>query len=99
MYAGVAILVHARWASSVVKFQKISDRVVYVDLVLHGLKYRVVAVYVPHARYAQILFDDCFDDLRKTLLEGQQKGMKCLVGGDFNLERHRGGGEIDSKNY
>ena len=63
-YARVAILVHARWASSVVKFQKVSGRVVYVDLVVHGLKYRIVAVCVPHAGYAQISFDDCFDDCR-----------------------------------
>ena len=38
VYAGVAILVHRRWASSITKFQKVSDRVVYVDLLLHGMK-------------------------------------------------------------
>ena len=90
IYAGVAILVHARWASSIVHFQKVSDRLVYVDLLLHGLKYRVIAIYVPHAGYHQTWFDECFDHLRTTVLEAQNQGMKCMIGGDFNLEQNRG---------
>ena len=90
IYAGVAILVHSRWASSIIQFHKISDRLVFVDLLLHESKYRVIAIYVPHAGYQQIWFDECFDHLRTTVLEAQRKGMECMIGGDFNLEQHRG---------
>ena len=30
--------------------------------------------------------------LRKTILQGKQNGMQCVVGGDFNLEQYRGWG-------
>ena len=50
IYAGVAILVHARWASSIIRFHKISDKLVFVDLLLHGSKYKVIAIYVPQHR-------------------------------------------------
>jgi len=85
-----AILVHARWASSIIRFHKVSDRLVYVDLLLNGNKYRVIAVYVPHAGYDVYWFDTCFDHLRKTIIDGQRMGFKCMVGGDFNTEQNRG---------
>jgi exonuclease III len=89
-WSGVAILVNARWAPCIIDFCKISDRVAYVDLVLSGTKYRIIAVYVPHAGYHVDYFTVCFDHLRKTLLDGQRKGMKCMLGGDFNTEQNRG---------
>ena len=50
-YAGVSILVHARWTGSIVRFCKVSDRVVYGDLLINDRKYRIIAVYVPHGGY------------------------------------------------
>ena len=63
---------------------------VYVDLVINDRKYRIVSVYVPHGGYDQIHFDTCFDHIRQTVLDGQRLGMKCMMGGDFNTELHRG---------
>lgn len=58
VYARVAILVHTRWALSIIQFHKISDRLLFVDLLLHGSKYNVIAIYVPHAGYQQIWFNE-----------------------------------------
>ena len=40
-YARVVILVHIRWTSSIIHFQKVSNRIVYVDLLLHDAKYKI----------------------------------------------------------
>ena len=89
-YARVSILVHVRWAENILRFCKISDRVVYADLLINDRKYRIVAVYVPHGGYGQVHFDDCFGYIRQTILDGQRLGMKSMMGGDFNTEQYRG---------
>ena len=89
-FSGVAILVNARWAPCIIEFCKVSDRIAYVDLVLNGTKYRIVSVYIPHAGYDVNFFNMCFDHLRTTLSDGQQNGYRCMIGGDFNIVRHRG---------
>ena len=76
--------------SCIIEFCKVSDRVTYVDLVLNGTKYRIISVYVPHAGYDVSCFTICFDHLRKALSDGQRAGFRCMIGGDFNSERHRG---------
>ena len=72
------------------RFCKVCDRVVYGDLLINDRKYLIIAVYVPHGGYEQVHFDDCFDHIPQTVLEGQRLGMKCMMGGDFNIELHRG---------
>ena len=87
---GIGILVNARWAPCIRNCCKISDRIGYVDLVLNGTKYRIIAVYIPHAGYNIDYFTVCFNYLRKAVLDGQRLGMRCMIGGDFNTERNRG---------
>ena len=50
-YSGVAILVNARWTPFIIDFSKISDTLAYVDLILNGTKYRIIAVYILHVGY------------------------------------------------
>ena len=90
VHAGVGILIHARWTSDVTTFCRVSDRLLYVDVKLHGKGYRILAIYVPHAGYNVNEYEICLDDLRKCVLEGQRQGRKCMVGGDFNTELQRG---------
>ena len=67
-----------------------SDRVLYVDVLLVDRKYRAVAVYIPHVGYTFEEYDICFDHLRQTIIDAQRHGIKCMVGGDFNIELYRG---------
>ena len=55
VHAGVGILIHARWTSSVTKFCRISDRLLYVDVKLHGKLYKILAIYVPPKLVSMIL--------------------------------------------
>ena len=88
--SGVAILIYTRWTSAVVNVQRISDRVMFVDLQIHTLICRFVSVYVPHAGYTRAEFESCISLMREAVLEGQGKGFKCIVGGDFNTDIRRG---------
>ena len=88
--SGAAILIHARWTASTVRFCKVFDRLVFADMIINSKKYRVIAVYMPHAGYEQHYFTECFDHLRQAILDGHGAGMRCMVGGDFNIERYRG---------
>ena len=83
VHAGVAILIHQRWVQFITKFIRVSDRLLYLDLFVNGRSYRFSAVYVPHAGYSVDIFNSCYDDLKSIVLEGQQLGRQCFVGGDL----------------
>ena len=89
-YAGAAILIHKRWVHSITACVQVSDRIVYIDLVVFGKTYRIIAVYVPHQGYPLEDFTFCFDHLRETVLDAHKKGIQCMMGGDFNTELERG---------
>lgn len=90
LYAGAAILIHEKWESSIVHIKRVSDRMVLTDIRIGTCTYRFIAVYFPHAGYALEEFETCIDNLRTNVLMGQRLGMKCMVGGDFNIEMNRG---------
>ena len=75
-HAGVAILVHFKWKDRIINIGFLGGRLIWVDISIGKLTYRVISVYVPHAGYQQVWFDECFDHLRGKVLEAQQKGMK-----------------------
>lgn len=89
VHVGVAILIHQRWVQSVVKFARVSDRVLYLDLLVNERLYKIITVYVPHAGYPMDVFNSCYDLFRRTVLEGQHFGRQCFVGSDFNSEMYR----------
>ena len=59
---GVGVLVNARHAGKHV-FVDISDRVMYVDLELHGKACRAIAAYLPHAGYPAMFVDAIYEQL------------------------------------
>ena len=61
-----------------------------MDVKLHGKDYRILAIYVPHAGYSVNEYENCLDDFRNCVLDGQRNGRKCMVGGDFNTDLLRG---------
>ena len=66
------------------KVEQVSDRVMYVDIVVNHITVRMVATYFPHAGYSIDDYNLCFDSLRKVVLDGLRINRKCFVGGDFN---------------
>ena len=86
VFAGVGILVHRRWAESISKIRRQSDRVISLDLQIGYYKYRVLSVYLPHAGFPREDFLTTIDEIRYIILDAQQNGIRCLIGGDFNTD-------------
>ena len=70
VHAGVAILIHQRWVQSITSFSRVSDRLLFVDLSMRERLYRIQFIYRTHGGYYVNDFNICFDDLRKSVLEG-----------------------------
>ena len=85
-FAGVAILVHARLVENIHTWTAVSGRLLYVDMNIHGSHYRIVSIYVPHAGYPNSALEECYEDLRKVLVDTDCVGRKVAVGGDFNTQ-------------
>ena len=83
-------MVHKLWEPFIIRMERVSDRIVFADIRISKCTYRFIAVYFLHAGYSLEDFEICFDDLRSKVLMGQRLGMKCMVGGDFNIELNRG---------
>ena len=49
-YSGAAILIHAKRVDQVIIYKAVSDRIIFVDTLLHSKRYRIISVYMPHAR-------------------------------------------------
>ena len=88
--AGVAILLHKRWLSSVIGYKRVSDRLLFLDLAVGHRKYRIISVYFPHAGCSLEFFESCYDGLRKVVLDAHSKCAKCMIGGDFNADLYQG---------
>lgn len=88
--SGVAILVHSRHVSKVLKVTSVNDSLIAIDLRIGGRLLRVIAVYAPHAGYPWAEFIDCIDKLASLVMNAQDKGMQIIVGGDFNLNLNIG---------
>ena len=89
-YAGVALLIHARWTDCIVGYKRFSSRVIYADLKIERHMYRFVGTYLPHAGYKFEEFTSCLQDLRTIVMDAQSKSMRIIMGGDFNAEIGRG---------
>lgn len=50
--AGVAVLVHRKHCRHVKRVCSISDRLMYVDLLVGTITWRLIATYLPHAGYS-----------------------------------------------
>ena len=72
-------MIHERWSFSTIRYTRVSDRVLYLDMFLLQRKYRIIAVYAPHAGYTVEAFNICFDSIRKVIRDGQQIGFMCSL--------------------
>ena len=80
----MGILIHARHVRPNNKLRRFSDRVAALDFKVHGCKLRAVAVYVPHAGYADELLEATYDQLRAALTQARRAQLRTIVGADFN---------------
>ena len=55
-----------------------------VDLLLGRQKFRVIAIYAPHAGYDDETLSKFYEELYVVLTEASQKGFRLIIGGDFN---------------
>ena len=83
-------MVHKLWESFIVRVERVSDRMVFIDIPIATYTYRFISVYFPHAGDSIEDYETCFNDLRTNVIMGQRLGMKCMVGGDFNTDLNRG---------
>ena len=89
-YAGVALLINRRWAKNVLDIGGLPGRTIYADIQIGAQVFRYISVYMPHAGYPLVEFEECIKYISEIVLEGQRKKYKCILGGDFNTEMGRG---------
>ena len=85
-YAGVAILIHARWSDSIINISCRNGRLMWVDLTIGAHTHRYISVYAPHAGYPFAEFQALMDSIREVVTDTQRRSYKCILGGDLNTE-------------
>ena len=73
--AGVGVLVASELADRIIRVERISDRVIAVDLVIGEQIVKVVSCYAPQAGRSQI---------EKEEFWRQVEGVEVILGGDMN---------------
>ena len=83
---GVAIIVHRRWAKSILNFVAINERAAFLDINFNIYRMRVVAAYFPHSKYADIHVQEVYNTLSSLRREAKAKKYRFLIGADCNAE-------------
>ena len=89
-HAGVAVLVPLRHSEDIKAVVTVSGRLIYIDVIVQNSIWRFVAVYFSHAGYPRKDFEDLCKPLRICLADADLKGIRCIVGGDFNTSLRTG---------
>ena len=84
--SGVGILVKSQNVQRRMKIHRMSDRVMSVDMTFYGKKYRVVAIYLPHAGYDESFIFEIYGQAQVVIDQALQNSMNIIVGGDFQTE-------------
>ena len=84
--SGVEIRVSSQNVQRRMKIHRMSDRVMSVDMAFHGKKYRVVAIYLPHAGYDESFIFEIYGQVQVLIDQALQNSMNIIVGGDFQME-------------
>ena len=88
---GVGILIHRSWTKSIVGAVPVSERLCYIDLRLHGNKYRFISVYFPDSTYPDAEVQKLYDQQSEVVVAARKAKLKVVIGGDFNARV--GGGD------
>ena len=87
----VAILIHQRYVHSIRNIQRLTDRIMSIDMQLSSSHItRVVAIYCPHAGFAYSLFQEVLQIMSNLIRDAARRKMSYIVGGDFNAQLDRG---------
>ena len=82
--SGVAILIASKHVQSMRAIYHVSDRVVALDVCMHALLSRVVAVYSLYCDYSLAEIDEVYQQISPLLRQAQSRRMQIVIGGDFN---------------
>ena len=83
--SGVGILVHSDYTKYIIKKYLISDRSMAIDVKIGMKRIRIICVYVPHAGYTWVDFEDCMNDISILVSEATRSNMSIIIGRDFIL--------------
>ena len=72
------------WAKHIIKFVSVTERVCYIDAKLHGVKFRIISVYLPDSTYLDAEVQSVYDQLTEIVQKGRREKLKIVIGGDFN---------------
>ena len=81
----VAILVALEHIRCVHAVHVVSDRVIAIDLSLHGRMIHVIAVYIPHSDCPLPFIDDVYQQVSPLSRQAQCRYMRIIGCGDFNI--------------
>ena len=82
---GVAVLLHRRWKRNVINVERISERLMYIDLrTWIGKTLRLIPAYFPDSTYPDEQVHVVYDALAEVLRSGKKEKACVLVGADMN---------------
>ena len=56
-----------------------------IDVKIGMKRVRIISVYVPHAGYTWVEFENCMNDISILVSEATRLNISIIIGGDFNL--------------
>ena len=83
---GVAIVVNKRWASKIIAFTRVNERMAYFDISLHTTRLRIATAYFPYSGYADVHVQNMYTALSAIRRESTRQRRSFILCGDFNAE-------------
>jgi exonuclease III len=83
---GVAIILHKRWKSRVLRTTVVSERLAFIDMAGGGIRVRFVSAYFPHSGYTDMHVQELYTALTEIRKEAKTLKLKFILAGDFNAE-------------
>jgi len=78
-HLGAAILLHAQYSDNVSRIHNCSDRLVAIDVTLHGAQYRIISAYAPHSGYGHQALIDFYTDIRNLMVPGKILSSEAIL--------------------
>lgn len=84
---GVGILINKKYSNKVIKYRAISDRVLFITIRINQkTAIKIVQTYAPTSTHEDEEVERFYEDIEKSIKDGEDKVKYTLIMGDFNAK-------------